>query len=224
MNLALTEKQKQIHLLKNFNIQTPPIKINVDVFEKNSLKIIGDTQLQLRGGKIGAQELDYPWGIDLQNKEGKNFLNYQTQSIQNFYNLEIEHLQDNGYLFMWTVAQQLIQATAFMQGKGYRVVDSVVWIKEGKHSKFKNRMGFHLRHNKVVCLVGLKGTPPAGIQPFTASDIIKSIPGKNSKKPREIKDIIKTLLPNEYYCEVFAGDNNVCEEFVSIGNELTTPD
>ncbi|KEJ83051.1 MT-A70 family protein [Oxytricha trifallax] len=125
---------------------------------------------------------------------------------------------------MWTVAQKLIDATAFMLAKGYRVVDSVVWIKEGKKSEYKNRMGFHLRHNKEICLVGLKGTPPEGIQPFTATDIIKSIPGKNSEKPRQIKDIIKTLMPNEYYCEVFARDNNACEEFVSIGNELTNQD
>ncbi|KEJ82560.1 MT-A70 family protein [Oxytricha trifallax] len=79
---------------------------------------------------------------------------------------------------------------------------------------------YHLRHSKEICLIGLKGAVPPGVQPYKAQDIIESVPGKNSEKPKEIKRIMKSLIQQGYYCDLFARDENACEEFVSIGNEL----
>ncbi|KEJ82415.1 hypothetical protein OXYTRIMIC_325 [Oxytricha trifallax] len=119
---SIKQQQQQKFQTNNMDIKTPPIRINVDVFEKNALKIIGDVQRNLRNESFSALEVDYHWPLNFQNKNGENFLNYETQSIQNLYNLEIEHLQDSGYLFMWTIASKFIEAVAFMIYKGYRQV------------------------------------------------------------------------------------------------------
>ncbi|KEJ82921.1 MT-A70 family protein [Oxytricha trifallax] len=83
-----------------------------------------------------------------------------------------------------------------------------------------NGQGYHLRHNKEICLVGLKGKVPDGVNSFTVSDLIQSIPGKHSQKPVEIKQLIEKLYPNGHYCELFGRKNNLRDGWVTIGNEL----
>ncbi|KEJ82692.1 MT-A70 family protein [Oxytricha trifallax] len=101
-----------------------------------------------------------------------------------------------------------------------RVVDAVVWVKQGVHKKYKNRMGYHLRYSKEICLVELNGAVPTDVQPYKTQDIIQSVSGKNSEKLKEIKRIMKSLIQQGYCYDLFARDENACEKFVSIGNEL----
>ncbi|KEJ82915.1 MT-A70 family protein [Oxytricha trifallax] len=104
--------------------------------------------------------------------------------------------------------------------KGYRIVDSICWIKKGSQKKYKKRPGFHLRHSKEICLVGLKGSVPPNMNAFSADDIIEEVPGQNSEKPEAINDIVEKLCPGGWYIELFARKNNLREGWVSVGDEL----
>ncbi|KEJ82649.1 MT-A70 family protein [Oxytricha trifallax] len=224
------QTQLKLHL-NDLNQKLPSISIKGDVYSKNFLKNIGETQQELRGRKFDVLECDYPWPLDFSNKNGQKFLNYKTQTMKKLYELEIEDLQDNGYLFMWSIASKFTDAVAFMLYKGYRyvllinfivvqIVDTVAWIKRGIKANLTNRQGYHLRHNKEICLVGLKGSPPPGSKSFTASDTIIGTARKNSWKPVFIKHIIETLVPGGTYCEIFGRKNNLRDDWVTIGDEL----
>ncbi|KEJ83175.1 MT-A70 family protein [Oxytricha trifallax] len=207
-------------LCSQLELKQSPIAINCDVFQDNVLRTIGETQQFLFRKKFDVLEVDYPWAINFETNTGSNFLPYETEGTKKLFKLGVEDLQDNGFIFMWTVSQKFVDAIAFLLFKGYRIVDQVVWVKKGIKAELKNRQGYYLRHSKEICLVGLKGKEPEGTVHFKVSDIIESVPGGNSEKPVEIKKIIERMVPNGMYCEIFGRKNNLRHGWVTIGNEL----
>ena len=52
------------------------------------------------------------------------------------------------------------------------------------------------------------------------SDVLFTPRRGQSQKPEEIYEIAEALVPNGYYCEIFARRNNLHNGWMGIGNEI----
>ena len=82
---------------------------------------------------------------------------------------------------------------------GYKVVDSITWVKKTINGKIAKGHGFYLQHAKETCLVGVKGDLQNAVKGGVAKDIIFSERRGQSQKPTEIYDYIEKLIPNGHY-------------------------
>lgn len=46
-----------------------------------------------------------------------------------------------------------------MKKWGYKVVDSLAWVKSTVNNKIAKGHGFYLQHAKETCIIGVKGHP-----------------------------------------------------------------
>jgi len=65
---------------------------------------------------------------------------------------------------------------------GYKVIDSINWVKKTVNGKIAKGHGFYLQHAKETCLVGYKGDFK-NFQGNVACDIIFSDRRGQSQKP-----------------------------------------
>jgi len=65
---------------------------------------------------------------------------------------------------------------------GYKVVDSINWVKKTVNGKIAKGHGFYLQHAKETCLVGYKGNFTQ-FNKNVASDVIFSYRRGQSQKP-----------------------------------------
>jgi hypothetical protein len=75
-------------------------------------------------------------------------------------------------------------------------VDEIVWVKVTVNRRLAKSHGYYLQHAKEVCLVGLRGENPQGLQQSVGSDVIMSERRGQSQKPEEIYQLIEQLVPN----------------------------
>lgn len=78
----------------------------------------------------------------------------------------------------------------------FRLVDELVWVKRTVNGKLAKSHGYYLQHAKEVCLVGLRGQPPADWKGGLSSDVIFAARRAQSQKPEEVYTIIEGLVPN----------------------------
>lgn len=72
---------------------------------------------------------------------------------------------------------------------GYKVVDSINWVKKTVNGKIAKGHGFYLQHAKETCLVGYKGNFSL-YNKNIPSDVIFSYRRGQSQKPTEIYEYI----------------------------------
>lgn len=65
---------------------------------------------------------------------------------------------------------------------GYKVVDSINWVKKTVNGKIAKGHGYYLQHAKETCLVGVKGNIE-NYNSNVASDVIFSYRRGQSQKP-----------------------------------------
>eukprot|EP00127_Corallochytrium_limacisporum_P004141 Clim_evm86s157 gene=Clim_evmTU86s157 len=134
--------------------------------------------------------------------------------------LELEHVQSDGFIFIWVINNRFAKAIEMMEKWGYEFIDTIDWVKQTVNRRLAKCHGFYLQHAKETCLVGRKGNPPQGWHRSAGSDIIWSERRGNSQKPDEIYELIEQLVPNGKYLEIFGRRNNLRDFWVTIGNEL----
>ena len=71
-----------------------------------------------------------------------------------------------------------------------------MWVKVTVNRRLAKSHGYYLQHAKEVCLVGLRGDAPPGLQRSVGSDVILSERRGQSQKPEEIYQLIEQLVPN----------------------------
>jgi len=148
-------------------------------------------------------------------------LNYNTMSNNEIRALPIETLSDKGFLFLWILGNQIIEATEMMAKWGYELIDLIVWVKL-KDSKVYLSHGYYFMHSYEICLVGYK-CPPGQVVEYiskVANNVLFAEVRKKSEKPDEIYEIIEMLMPGAKKLEIFARNNNLREGWFSIGNQL----
>jgi N6-adenosine-specific RNA methylase IME4 len=75
------------------------------------------------GSKFKAVVIDYPWAIEMRMKKNNKetlFLGYDTIPDSFLDTWDLSHIQDQGYLFFWTVNSKLTKSIEFLLRQGYR--------------------------------------------------------------------------------------------------------
>ena len=96
--------------------------------------------------------IDPPWPTT--HRDGKSHYPLMSmEEIENLGDLVEEVTTDNSWLFMWSISGRLPEALSLMEKWGYRYRDNLIWCKP------RFGLGWLLRHNHEILLVGQKGNP-----------------------------------------------------------------
>jgi len=164
--------------------------------------------------------IDPPWKLSSPDPTRGVTIAYETMSDAQISGLNISCLQDNGYLFIWTINSKFKDCFKLMTIWGYEFCDEICWAKESLKGKLIKGNGFYLQHAKESCLIGKKGNPRKSEKGKEIGDCIFSKRRGQSQKPDEIYEMIETLVPDGYYLEIFGRRNNLRNSWITIGNEL----
>ena len=163
--------------------------------------------------------MDPPWKLSSPDPTRGVTIAYDTMADAQIRAMNISCLQDDGYLFIWTINSKFTACIAMMENWGYKYCDDICWIKESLAGKIMKGNGYYLQHAKESCLIGKKGHPIISTEELVEDCIFSKRRGQ-SQKPNEIYDLIERMIPNGYYLEIFGRRNNLRDGWVTIGNEL----
>lgn len=192
-----------------------PINSNILNFDFN---YFSNFQKKLTGKLFSAVLIDPPWQISNSNPTRGVSISYDTLSDSKIFEIPINCLQEDGFIFIWTVNSKYSITLKMLQKWGYKYCDEIIWIKQTNKNKLAKGNGYYLQHSKESCVVGIKGNP-IFIENI-CNDVIFSKRRGQSQKPDEIYSYIEKLLPNGFYLEIFGRRNNLRDNWVTIGNEL----
>jgi len=205
--------QRVSHVPKN----SIPINADVRTFDFKKLQ---DAQKKLGGRLFDVIMIDPPWQLSTSMPSRGVAIAYQSLSDEVIERIPIPKLQDNGFIFLWTINAKYALSVKLLERWGYSLVDEVTWIKKTINGKIAKGHGFYLQHAKESCLIGVKGKLNSNFKKNIGSDIIFSQRRGQSQKPEEVYTLIEELVPNGFYLELFGRRNNVRDGWVTIGNEL----
>ena len=153
---------------------------------------------------------DPPWNYkDKRDKHprlcGGASVHYSTMSMEELMDLPVKSIaDDNCYLFMWATFPNLPRAFELMDAWGFQYKTlGKSWIKTNKVNKKPFfGIGYYMKSNCEVCLMGLKG------KPFKESNRISSVciseRREHSEKPDEVRDDIVKFCGDVPRIELFA--------------------
>lgn len=103
-----------------------------------------------------------------------------------------------------------------------RLVGDISWVKLTSKGIIAQGNGFYLQHAKETCFVAQKGSSACINADCIGKidDVIVSKRKGQSQKPQEIYDVIESLVPDGFYCEIFGRLNNLRNNWVTIGDEI----
>ena len=167
-------------------------------------------------GKFNAIMLDPPWDIHMN-------LPYSTLKDKEMLALNVEMLQNTGYIFLWVTMRALELGRQCLAKWGYKQIEELVWIKINTFGKIvrSGRTGHWLNHSKEHCLIGYKGDVENGnFNQNLDCDVLVSEVRETSRKPDEIYELIERIAPGGRKCELFARPHNRRKGWMSLGNQL----
>ena len=180
--------------------------------------------MNLPNKKYSVIYADPPWSYkDKRDKHprlcGGATVHYNTMSMEDLKQLPIQSIaDDNCYMFMWATFPNLQEALDLMKAWGFKYKTlGFSWIKTNKiNGKPFFGIGYYMKSNCEVCLMGLKG------KPFKVSNSISSVliepREEHSKKPDIARDNIVKFCGDVPRIELFARE--FAEGWDSWGNEL----
>lgn len=155
---------------------------------------------------------DPPWKYSFSKSNSRKIENqYPTMTVKEICALVVPS-EKNSVLYLWATAPKLIEALAVMKAWGFTYKTQAVW------DKGKIGMGYWFRGQHELLLVGVKGkfSPPEQSQ--RTSSVYKFTRCKHSKKPVEIRDLIKEWFPDVRRLEMFCRESE--EGWSVFGNEV----
>eukprot|EP01054_Gregarina_sp_Poly1_P002585 Gregarina_sp_Poly_1__2584@NODE_16_length_22882_cov_82_653956_g14_i0_p2_GENE_NODE_16_length_22882_cov_82_653956_g14_i0NODE_16_length_22882_cov_82_653956_g14_i0_p2_ORF_typecomplete_len793_score120_63MTA70/PF05063_14/8_6e57BioT2/PF15368_6/0_049_NODE_16_length_22882_cov_82_653956_g14_i03562380 len=164
-------------------------------------------------GLVSVVMADPPWDIRMD-------LPYGTLTDHEMKDLKVDHIQDEGLLFLWVTGRAMEIARDCMLAWGYRRVDELIWVKTNHLHRIirTGRTGHWINHSKEHCLVGIKGNPR--INGNIECDVIVSEVRETSRKPDEIYRMIERICPNGLKLELFGRQHNLRNNWITLGNQV----
>lgn len=125
---------------------------------------------------------------------------YSTMHIDDICNLQVPSA-DNSILFLWATTALLPEALRVIDSWGFTYKSSLVW------DKIKRGVGYWFIGQHEFLLVGVKGKVKPPPQSKRILSVFKSKREGHSKKPDQIRNLIKEWYPEKTRIELFARDN-----------------
>lgn len=173
-------------------------------------------------GQFNVILMDPPWMIQPTDAARGVSIRYKQMRTEAIADLALEELQQDGFLFMWVVARKFHEGIGMMMNWGYEIIGHVNWEKVSSNGNAAPSHGYYLQHQKETCLVGRKGKPFEAFNMERFRDLIVTSRTHNqSEKPHELYEMIEEMFPEGMYLEIFARDNNIRNNWVSIGLDIT---
>lgn len=195
------------------------IPISTDIRTFNFSKLAAEHK-KLTGKLFDVIMMDPPWQLSSSNPTRGVTIAYDTLPDLIIRNLPFACLQDDGFLFLWTINAKFNLCLEMMREWGYTYIDDICWIKASVNSKIAKGHGYYLQHSKETCLIGVKGNPWNRVKRGAMEDCIFSKRRGQSQKPNEIYEMIENFIPDGHYIEIFGRRNNLRDGWITIGNEL----
>lgn len=101
-------------------------------------------------------------------------------------------------LFLWAIPAMLTEAFEVMSAWGFNYVAQVVWVKD------KIGMGFWVRYQHELLLIGRRGDIPTPPERERPPSIVNSPRREHSRKPDEAYELIERMYPELPKIELFA--------------------
>jgi N6-adenosine-specific RNA methylase IME4 len=96
------------------------VGVQQDLTQKFVLPALGGAIKEVCGKKFIGVTIDYPWPIELKMNKDRLFLGYQTLKRSFLDSLNLSEVQDEGYLFFWTVNSMFLEAIEYVLRQGYQ--------------------------------------------------------------------------------------------------------
>ena len=103
--------------------------------------------------------MDPPWKLSSSQPSRGVAIQYESLNDEYIEKIPVPKLQKNGgLLIIWAINAKYAFTVNLMEKVwGYKVVDSITWVKKTVNGKIAKGHGFYLQHAKETCLVGVKG-------------------------------------------------------------------
>ena len=120
--------------------------------------------------------MDPPWKLSTSQPSRGVAIQYDSLNDEYIEKIPVPKLQKNGgLLIIWAINAKYAFTINLMEKVwGYKVVDSITWIKKTINGKIAKGHGFYLQHAKETCLVGIKGDLLNAVKGGVAKDVIFS--------------------------------------------------
>ena len=140
---------------------------------------------------------DPPWRYSFSKSKSRDIENhYPTMTLPEICGLNVP-AKKNSVLYLWTTAPKLLEGIDVMKAWGFKYKTHAMWDKQ------KIGMGFWFRGQHEILLVGTRGKFSPPVPTMRTSSVFKFPRGKHSKKPDEIRDLIKGWFPECERLEMF---------------------
>lgn len=203
--------------------RAPPLSIPVraDVLKFNWNKLIDSQKKHAKGKVWNCVVTDPPWTLATEKSTRGVALNYdQITDARLLRAIPWEKLlEKDSAIFMWVINAKVVYATNYLKSLGFKIVESITWIKMSGNRLLARGHGYYLQHAKECCLVAVRGnTDHWKWENMTTSFAAEK--RCQSQKPAEFYDMVEAVIPEGYYLEVFGRRNNLRNGWTSIGNQL----
>jgi N6-adenosine-specific RNA methylase IME4 len=139
---------------------------------------------------------DPPWRYTPAVKNRRIENHYPTMALKEIMDMEIP-CEKNSVLYLWATASKLPDCLKVMEAWGFKYKSQLVWDKE------IIGMGYWMRGQHELLLIGTKGKFSPPIQADRISSVWRERRTRHSKKPNGIRDCIKNWFPNAKRLEMF---------------------
>lgn len=166
----------------------------------------------LTPGRYGAILADPPWAYDLWSEKGYDRspeAHYSTMSPEALAALPVKRLAaPHSVLFLWSTWPHLGVAMNLIADWGFIYRTGGAWVKRTPAGLPAFGTGFILRSATEPFLIATRGAPSFGsrrtrnlIEVAAAIDARRR---EHSRKPAEARDMLRALVPDGPFCELFA--------------------
>lgn len=107
------------------------------------------TQLDVAGREFDVIMMDPPWRLSTSQPSRGVAIQYSSLGDEAIEQIPVPLLQKEGFLFIWVINAKFQWTVNVMEKRwGYKVVDSINWVKKTVNGKIAKGHGFYLQHAK----------------------------------------------------------------------------
>ena len=124
------------------------VPICADVTEFTFQALI-QKQLEVAQREFDVIMMDPPWRLSSSQPSRGVAIQYDTLGDEQIASIPIPILQKEGFLFIWVINAKFQWTVNVMEKNwGYKVVDSINWVKKTVNGKIAKGHGYYLQHAK----------------------------------------------------------------------------